>query len=86
VLYRFLQRYCKVKKSRVCPKCDSHDTIRIPGSVHPFGAGNNVSTGRTIFTSVKVSRYLCGTCGFSEEWIDSAEDIERIRQEYGKDQ
>ena len=30
----------------------------------------------------KVTRFLCGKCGFSEEWIDSLEDIEKLRMKY----
>jgi len=73
-----------MKKSETCPKCNSRDIIVIPGSAGPHGAGNNITTGWTIFSSVKVSRYLCGACGFSEEWIDTGEDIEKIREKYGK--
>ncbi len=72
-----------MKNSRTCPKCQSTDIIRIPGEVRAFGAGNNVMVGATIFGAVKVTRYLCAACGFSEEWIDSAEDIGRIRKKYG---
>ena len=31
-----------------------------------------------MFSVVKVNRYICCNCGFSEEWIDE-EDIETIR-------
>jgi hypothetical protein len=32
--------------------------------------------------AMKVTRYLCGACGFSEEWIDETEDIAKIRKKY----
>ncbi|WP_278281159.1 hypothetical protein [Clostridium sp. BSD9I1] len=35
-------------------------------------------TGMTIFSAVKVTRYLCCDCGYSEEWIDDKKDIEKI--------
>jgi len=34
--------------------------------------------GSTIFSGVNVNRYVCCSCGFTEEWID-LEDIERVR-------
>jgi ribosomal protein S27AE len=80
----------KIKGSqttKVCPKCGSCDIIIIPGSVNTFGAGDNIPTGLTIIgglIAVKVTRYLCGGCGFIEEWIDDAEDRERIKKKYGK--
>lgn len=73
-----------MKKTRTCPKCGGSDIILIPGKVGPHGSGNNIATGWTIFSSVKVSRYLCGNCGFSEEWIDDADDLAKIREKYGK--
>ncbi len=71
-----------MRNSKPCPKCQSTDVIRIPGETRGFGAGNNISVGATIFSAVKVTRYLCASCGFSEEWIDSADDIAKIRKKY----
>ena len=68
--------------SRSCPKCESNDIIRIPGEAGAYGAGNNIRVGMTVFSSAKVTRYLCGSCGFSEEWVESVDDIERIRKKY----
>jgi hypothetical protein len=71
-----------MQNSKTCPKCQNIDIIRIPGEVRPFGAGNNISAGATIFSAVKVTRYLCATCGFSEEWIESADDLAKIKKKY----
>jgi hypothetical protein len=71
-----------MRNSRTCSKCQSDDVVRIPGTVRAFGAGNNIATGNTIFSSVKVTRYLCAVCGFVEEWVDSADDIAKIRAKY----
>lgn len=71
-----------MQNSKTCPKCQNTEIIRIPGEVRAFGAGNNISVGATIFGAVKVTRYLCPSCGFSEEWIESADDIAKIRKKY----
>ena len=71
-----------MRNSKTCPKCKSTDIVRIEGAVGGHGAGNNVSVGRTVFSAVKVTRYLCASCGFSEEWIDSAADISSIKKKY----
>ena len=68
-----------MKNTHICPKCNSSDIIRIEGSNRGYGAGNNIMTGITIFSAVKVHRYLCCNCGFSEEWIDK-EDIAKIKK------
>jgi|GEM_PF-1443219 len=44
----------------------------IEGRTGGYGGGNDIHVG---FGTVKVTRYLCGSCGFSEEWIDAPEDL-----------
>jgi hypothetical protein len=44
--------------------------------------GNSIIVGMTIFNAAKVTRYLCASCGFSEEWIDSTDDIAKIKKKY----
>ncbi len=71
-----------MKNSRTCPKCQNNEIIRIPGEARAFGAGNNILVGGTIFSAAKVTRYLCASCGFSEEWIESIDDIAKIKKKY----
>ena len=71
-----------MQNSKTCPKCQSNEIIRIPGDARAFGAGNNITVGATIFSAVKVTRYLCASCGFSEEWVESVEDIASIKKKY----
>lgn len=66
-----------MKNTRLCPKCHSGNIVRIDGYVEPYGGGNNVMTGATIFSAVNVNRYICCDCGFTEEWIDM-EDIPKV--------
>ena len=62
-----------MKNTKKCPKCTSADIVRIDGFTGPYGSGNNVMVGASIFSAVKVNRYVCCTCGFTEEWIDTDE-------------
>ena len=66
-----------MKLTRVCPKCGASDIVRIDGYTGPYGTGNNVMTGKTIFSGVNVNLYVCLRCGYSEEWIDR-EDLEKV--------
>ena len=66
-----------MKNSKRCPKCQSGDIVRIDGYTGAHGAGNNVILGMSIFSSVNVNRYICCSCGFTEEWIDK-KDTEKI--------
>lgn len=70
-----------MKNTRICPKCNSNDILLIPGYEGAYGSGNNIPA--SFFKSVKVNRYLCCVCGYSEEWIDR-EDIVKLKKKYGK--
>ena len=71
-----------MKTSGQCTKCGSSGILRIPGQAGAFGAGNNIPAGRTIFSSVKVTRYVCALCGYSEEWVESRSDLQKLREKY----
>ena len=55
--------------------------MRIEGLLGGYTGGNDIHAG--FFSSVKVTRYLCGSCGFSEEWIDSPKDLHKLKENYG---
>ena len=66
-----------MKYTKECPKCHSMDIVRIDGYTGPYGTGNNLMTGKTIFSTVNINRYICCRCGYTEEWIDK-EDLETV--------
>ena len=68
-----------MKNTKCCPKCNGTDIIRIEITPGAHGFGNNIPI--TNFSCVKVHRYLCCDCGYSEEWIDKA-DIPKLKQKY----
>lgn len=70
-----------MKNTGKCPKCGNDDIIMIEGYTGAHGAGNNIMIGMTVWSAVPVDRYICGSCGFSEEWIRE-EDIEKCRNSY----
>ncbi|MBI1388444.1 MAG: hypothetical protein GC154_08350 [bacterium] len=70
-----------MKNSGQCPKCGGEDVKRISGGNPMQGYRNYVVTGLGGWvTSVLITRYLCLTCGYSEEWVDSQDDLEKIRK------
>ena len=73
-----------MKNKRICPKCNSTDILLIPGKAGAYGSGNNIQTGMTIFSAVLVHRYVCCSCGYSEEWIDK-DDIQKVKKKYDRD-
>lgn len=66
-----------MKNTKICPKCNSSDIVRINGFTGAYGTGNNILTGLSVFSAIDVNRYVCCHCGYSEEWIDR-EDIPKL--------
>lgn len=73
-----------MKNSHICPKCGGNDIIRVPGNVGSYGVGNNIQVGWTNFSAVLVDRYVCSSCGYSEEWIN-LEDISALKKKFSRD-
>ncbi len=73
-----------MKNTHICPKCSATDILKVDGDVRGYGAGNNIQTGLTIFSSVLVDRYVCCRCGYSEEWINPV-DVEKLKKRYRKE-
>lgn len=68
-----------MKKTGVCPKCGGREILYAPGEAGAYGVGNNIPTGSTIFSRVPVDRYICASCGYTEEWVDG-EGLERLKK------
>lgn len=66
-----------MKNSRICPKCQSNDIVIAKGESQAYGIGNNVRAG--VFKQVIINRYVCCTCGFTEEWLDK-DDIPQVKE------
>jgi Zn ribbon nucleic-acid-binding protein len=72
-----------VKNSSECPKCHSEDILKIWSYPASNRRGDSIPFGPWIFSDIPVTRYLCCSCGFTEEWIDSTDDIQNLKQQYG---
>lgn len=77
-----------MKNSNRCPKCQSDNIVRINGWTGAYGVGNNIPLKNSISSlfnpkkwkmPINVNRYVCCSCGFTEEWIDQ-EDLARLSE------
>ena len=68
-----------MKNAKICPKCSSSDILIVDGYAGAYGSGNNIMTGMTIFSAVKVDRYICCSCGYTEEWINT-KDMDKLKK------
>lgn len=73
-----------MRNTHSCPKCRSTVILQIPGKAGGYGAGNNIPVGRSIFSAVLVTRYLCASCGFSEEWVDDKAGLQKLSAKYNR--
>ena len=64
-----------MKKTGRCPKCGAADI-----AVVPPGRYNIIPMG---FGGAKLERYICLSCGFTEEWVETAA-MEKERRYYGE--
>ena len=52
-----------MKNTNTCPKCGKKNIVRFDGFAGPYGSGNHVMTGATVFSAANVNRYVCCDCG-----------------------
>jgi len=66
-----------MKTASICTKCQSSEIYVIPFS--PVTEANpRIQTGWTFLNSTPVTRYLCGQCGYLEEWVTSQYDLKML--------
>ncbi len=70
-----------MKHTHICPKCNDSNVFKIPRPASVGHAKNVVP--KSFFTKANVDRYVCANCGYSEEWIAKAKDLEQLAKKYG---
>lgn len=68
-----------MKTGRPCPKCGAKDPVYFPGG--KLEGQNNAMRGGFLFNDViRIARYVCRDCGFTEEWVDRDSDMDVVRR------
>jgi len=70
-----------MKNSKECLKCQSKKIIKIDGG-STFGWRRNLIPVSSGFKQIPVTRFVCEECGYSEEWIESQQDIKQLKREF----
>ncbi len=73
-----------MKNNKVCPKCSSTDILRVHAR---SGHDNRVPIPGLLglgFKRITITRYICGSCGYCEEWVDSQEDLQKLKDGYDR--
>lgn len=66
-----------MKHTGVCPKCGSDQIIAVKGRLT-----DEIPVG--MLRSVRPLRLICGACGYTEQWIDSAEDLAAVNRQHAR--
>lgn len=66
-----------------CGKCGSHDLLRVPNTP---GDHSHIVSGDRFLRNVAVDKYVCTDCGHVEEWVNNKEDLQRLKDEWARDQ
>lgn len=73
-----------MKNSKICPKCGSTNIVRVPDNQNRHASGNNIYlTTLTLMGKVPVIRYVCCDCGYVENWVETREELEKIKSTFG---
>jgi predicted nucleic-acid-binding Zn-ribbon protein len=69
-----------MKNTSSCPRCRSSDVARVPAEP---GRGHALAGPLGVVTGVAMTRFVCCRCGYSEEWVEAAEDLAAVKKRYG---
>lgn len=73
-----------MKNSGRCPKCGSMDIVRVPDYLRRYTSGNNIyTTSMTLIGKIPVIRYVCCRCGYVENWVEKAGELDTIKRSFG---
>lgn len=79
----FDEEVVKVKNSKCCPKCSSHNIVRVPDDAHRYLANSLCITKVVTVERIPVVRYVCCDCGYVENWIENKHEMDKIKHAWG---
>ena len=69
-------------KSGECPKCGSNNVRRGPPPSGWNDASLSVPMGKVFGSKALVRAYVCGGCGYLEQYVYREKDLRRIREKW----
>ena len=72
-----------MKNTARCPKCGSHNLVRVPDDAHRY-LSNSISITKVVWVKrVPVARYVCCDCGYVENWVEKRHELDEIKKVFG---
>lgn len=62
-----------------CPKCQNSEIAIIEGGAFKGNIYNTLSFG---LSTVYLTRYVCTDCGYTENYVDDPEDLQKIKNKF----
>lgn len=73
-----------MKNTKYCSKCGSQKIVRVPDNPNRHASGNNIYTSTfTLMKKIPVIRYVCCTCGYVENWVETQGERDEIWRAFG---
>jgi len=70
-----------MKYNFCCPKCQNTEIAIVEGGAFKGNIYNTLSYG---LTTIYLTRYVCTTCGFTENYIDDPKSLQKIKEKFIK--
>ena len=71
-----------MKNTKLCPKCNSQNIVRVPDDAHRYLANSICITMFAWVKRIPVARYVCCDCGYVEDWVETHNEREEILKTY----
>lgn len=68
-----------MRSTNICPKCNCNDIAAIGGGVFKGNIYNTISVG---LSTIYMTRYVCLSCGFTENYVEDPDDLQKIARKY----
>ncbi|MDE6739722.1 MAG: hypothetical protein K2K07_11585 [Lachnospiraceae bacterium] len=72
-----------MKNTKCCPKCGSHNIVRVPDDAHRYLANSIAITTIAWVKRIQVARYVCCDCGYVENWVETERERDELRRTFG---
>ncbi|MCB9308780.1 MAG: hypothetical protein H6567_01815 [Lewinellaceae bacterium] len=71
-----------MKSTHCCPKCNCNEIAKVKGGAFKGNLYNTISTG---LNTIYLTRYICLSCGFTENYVEDTDDLEKLAKRHRVD-
>lgn len=68
-----------MKYNFCCPKCQNSEIAIIEGGAFKGNVYNTLNFG---LSTIYLTRYVCTSCGFTENYVDDPKNLQKIKEKF----